>query len=97
MISIVLCSCLGLMQPGVGQTPKGPLDLSPVKAPLERVAGAVEKALSQIETVKLDALWALNWSVLAGSVLITILVMHTVHLHGLAASKTNLLGEGKPT
>ncbi len=77
----------------VGQAGSGPptgIDLSPVKAPLDRVAAAVEKAIAQLDQVKGDAFKLLNWTAVAGAVLLTVLVMQTIHLHGLAASKSNL-------
>lgn len=81
--SVLLC---------VGQAGAGPagIDLSPVKAPLERMAAAVEKALGQVEQVKGDALKAMNWTAVGGAVVLTVLVMQIIHLHGLAASKSNL-------
>src|SRR5207244_1041871 len=77
----------------VGQAERGPapgIDLSPVKAPLDRVAGAVEKALGQIDKARNDVFRGLNWAAVGGAVLLTVLVMQTLHLHGLAASKANL-------
>ena len=80
---------------GVKAGPPNPLDLAVLKAPLERVAAAVENALAHVQTLKSDALKLFHWSVIAGAVLLTMLLMHTIHLHGLACSKSNQLSEVK--
>lgn len=91
LTSVLLC--VGQASAGPPPSPPPGLDLSPVKVPLDRVAAAVEKALTQIDQATGDALKLLNWAAVAGAVLLTVLVMHTIHLHGLAASKSNLTTE----
>jgi hypothetical protein len=83
-----------LQPPGHSAVRAGPFDLTPVKAPLERLATAAEAALAQAQALRADAARLIHWPVIAASVLLTMLIMHTIHLHGLAASKSNL-SEGK--
>jgi hypothetical protein len=94
----LLLPCLLLLASEQPPHPTGsgnPLDLSSLKAPLDRLAAAVDKAFSQAESLKSDALKALNWTAIGAAILLTILLMHTLHLHGLAASKSNLATETK--
>jgi hypothetical protein len=84
VVVVALCG----MQPE--RTPPPGIDWAPVKAPLDRMATAVEKALGQVGQIKDDIFQAIHWTTLGAAVLLTVIVMHTLHLHGLAASKSNL-------
>jgi hypothetical protein len=88
MLALLLTTLLCAVQ--AERSPPPGIDLSPVKAPLDRMAAAVEKALGQVDLVKGDIFKAVSWTSLAGAVLLTVLAMQTIHLHGLAASKSNL-------
>ena len=81
--------CLALAVPPPPEAVAPALDLTPLRAPLDRAATALEKALDQVETFKADVARAVNYGAAGGAALVTMLVMHTLHLHGLAASKAN--------
>ena len=72
---------------------------APLKAPLIRVCRRRREALGQIDQVtRAISSRSFNWTTLAGAVLLTRCSssIQTIHLHGLAASKTNVNSTEKP-
>lgn len=87
MSAFLLASTLCISQPAMNNLPG--IDFTPLKAPLEKVAGSIERAMSRIENAPKEMIRFINIPAIVIAVLITILAMHSLQLHGLASSKTN--------
>ena len=71
------------------------LDFTPLKGPMEKCAAQLERAVQLAETARGELFVALNWTLVGVAVVVTVLVVHTIHLRALAASKVNLSLEKK--
>jgi hypothetical protein len=82
-----------LAGPGFDQPTTGGLgpDLAPLKAPLDKAAAALERAVRLAEDARAEAVRVINWFAAGAAAvvaaLVTAVVLHAVHLHGLAAGK----------
>jgi hypothetical protein len=66
-----------------------PLDLKPLREPLDRAAATLERALHRLESLPAELRGGVHLGSIVLAVLVTILLMTVIHQHGLAASKEN--------
>lgn len=67
----------------------GPLDLKPLREPLDRAAAALERAVRRLENLPDELRGGVHLGSIVLAVLVTMLLMTVIHQHGLAASKEN--------
>lgn len=66
-----------------------PLDLKPLREPLDRGAAALERAVRRLEGLPDELRGGIHLTSIVLAVMITALLMTVFHQHGLAASKEN--------
>ena len=65
------------------------LDVTPLKAPLDKGADCLARAVTALQSFKDDLVQAIQWTLIGLASVITATLLNIIHLHGLARSKQN--------